>query len=378
MKPRTIFAALTLLLLGSLTAAAIDPNKTPLTFQYEYEQFESFRNCPSPNKTVTTNEFTKLNEEATYLIRTTDLSPIDQTILPAYLANAMKDYAWISYRLTGKFSGSLGPVTLWTLRLFIPDATLPSVNTLDFDPFSSGIAALVVSRASSRLREERKQIARYPIKRGKNRWTPTSPGYRGLEYGTAKTWYLRGSDEVVVANPEHDHAYWMKESEEIVSAMENRDGKETERVFWWANLSSPNAGDWSALLQDYFTKANTPLADRLFGKALYESAFLDSNAAAFNSKYTYWIPRPSQTNPKIKPLIAIPNHPSYPSAHSTIAATVAVVLNELFPDNKKEWNALAEEAGMSRIWGGIHYPADHLKGVELGEKIGLIVNERSH
>jgi len=76
-------------------------------------------------------------------------------------------------------------------------------------------------------------------------------------------------------------------------------------------------------------------------------------------------------------LIAVPNHPSYPSVHSTISSTVAVVLTELFPDNQEKWNELAEEAGMSRIWGGIHYPADHKKGMDLGEKIGQAILKRS-
>ncbi|NGX58513.1 MAG: hypothetical protein K940chlam3_01420, partial [Chlamydiae bacterium] len=357
-------------LVSVLLGEAIDPNNTPLTYRYEKEQFKQYKNYPLPKKDITNEQLTRLNNESTYLIKTTELSPIENTILPAYLANAQKDFAWISYRLTGKFTGDLGPVTLWTLRLFIPDASLPSVNANDFDPYSSGIAALVVSRAASRLNAERKQIANYPIKKGAGLWSPTSPGYRGIEYGTAKTWYLASSKEFVVETPRRNTRYWQEQTQEILAAMDKRNGTETESVYWWANLPAPDAGEWNAILQKYFEETNTPLAARLWGRALFESAFLDSNAAAFNSKYTFWIKRPSQTNSQIKPLIAIPNHPSYPSAHSTISSAVAVILTKLFPDNQKKWNELAEEAGMSRIWGGIHYPADHKKGMDLGEKIG--------
>jgi len=360
-----------------LTGKDINPNDTPLTFSYDNKQLEEFKSCPLPKEIITNEQLTKLNQETTYLLKTTELTPIESTVLPAYLANAQKDFAWISFRLTGKFTGDLGPVTLWTMRLFIPDASLPSVNASDFDPYSSGIAALVVSRAAARWNEEKKQIANYPIKKGSDHWTPTSPGYRGIEYGTAKTWYLDSSKEFVVDTPQKDAGYWQEQTKDIIAAMDDREGTETELVYWWANLPAPDAGEWGAILEQYFKEAKTPLADRLWGKALFESASLDSNAAAFNSKYTFWIKRPSQTNSQIKPLIAVPNHPSYPSAHSTISSTVAVVLTKLYPDNQKKWDELAEEAGMSRIWGGIHYPADHKKGMELGEQIGQVIYERS-
>jgi len=364
-------------LASALSGANVNPITTPLTFRYQEDQLRLYKNCPIPKEVITNEQLTRLNNEATYLIRTTKLSSVEKTILPAYLANAQKDFAWISYRLTGKFTGDLGPVTLWTLRLFIPDANLPSVNVNNFDPYSSGIAALVVSRAASRLYDERKQFAKYPIQRGSDKWSPTAPGYRGLEYGTAKTWYLTSSKEFEVETPQNDGMYWLDQTQEILNTMDKRNGDETELVYWWANLPSPDAGEWSSILQQYFKKNRTPLANRLWAKAVFESAFLDSNAAAFNSKYTFWIKRPSQTNREVNPLITVPNHPSYPSAHSTIAAAVAVVLTELFPENEKEWNRLAEEAGMSRIWGGIHYPADHEKGKDLGEKIGMTVNERA-
>ncbi|MGA8164469.1 MAG: vanadium-dependent haloperoxidase [Waddliaceae bacterium] len=366
-----------LCLVNILMAKEINPNETPLSFSYDQEQLEEFKSYPLPKTTITNGQLTKLNQEADFLIKTNRLSPIDITTLPAYLANAQKDFAWISYRLTGKFTGDLGPITLWILRLFIPNASLPSVNVNVFDPYSSGIAALVLSRAADRLNKEREQIVNYPIKKGANYWTPTSRGYRGIDYGTAKTWYLNSSKEFVADTPPQDRGFWQKQTQEVQEAMDQRDRPQTASVYWWANLTSPNAGEWHAILQQYFEKWNIPLANRLWGMALLECTLLDSTATAFNSKYTYWVKRPSQMDPHIKPLIAVPNHPSYPSAHSTNGIAVAVVLTKLFPDNQLNWNALAEEAGMSRIWGGIHYPVDHEKGKKLGKEIGLKILEKS-
>ncbi len=369
---------LLVLVLYVLTASfAPNPRDTPTTFSYTKEEIQALADCPIPESTVTNDQLARMGNEVDFLVETANLPSIESTIFPAYLANAQKDFAWISYRLTGKFAGSLGPVTLWTVRLFIPGASLPSVKAEDFDPFSSGIAALVISKAAKRLKEEREQIADYPIRTGPEKWAPVNGSYVGLNYGTVKTWYLDSAKEFVIDTPPEDMNFWKKECQEVLKIMAVRDGRQTERVFWWAHLPERNAGDWSAILQKYFEENNTPLAARLWGRALFESAFLDSNAAAFNAKYVYWIKRPSQIDPEIKPLVSVPSHPSYPSAHSTISGAVAVVLSELFPDNKDEWNATAEEAGLSRIWGGIHYPADHTKGAALGEKVGHAVIDRS-
>ncbi len=372
------FLSTALVLTASLTASeAITPKNTPLTFKYTRDQLEPFKQCPIPNEVITVDQLTQLDREVAYLVSTSKMAAIDATIFPSYLANTQKDFAWISYRLTGQYKGNLGPVTLWTARLFIPDATLPSVGEAAFDPYSSGIAALVVSKASDRLRADRDQIADYPIKKGEGLWEPTSPGYRGLNYGSAKTWFLNSSDEYVADAPPEENEEWEEECAEIEAAMEKRTGDQTQSVFYWASLTSPHDGKWSPLLEKYFDKHDTPLGMRLYARSLLESAMADSTAAAFHSKYTYWVQRPSQMDDSIQPLITVPNHPSYPSAHSTNAGTALVVLSELFPENEAEWKATAEESGMSRIYGGIHYPTDHTAGMKLGEQVGEAALERN-
>jgi membrane-associated phospholipid phosphatase len=68
-----------------------------------------------------------------------------------------------------------------------------------------------------------------------------------------------------------------------------------------------------------------------------------------------------------------PNHPSYPSAHSYISEAFTAVLSDAFPSERDYLMALLEEAGMSRIYAGIHYLFD----VEAGQQVGAVAAARA-
>jgi membrane-associated phospholipid phosphatase len=64
--------------------------------------------------------------------------------------------------------------------------------------------------------------------------------------------------------------------------------------------------------------------------------------------------------------IALPNHPSYPSGHSCMTAAMFGVVADAFPEERARLEAMVDEAGMSRVYGGIHYRFD----IEAGRDIG--------
>ena len=92
----------------------------------------------------------------------------------------------------------------------------------------------------------------------------------------------------------------------------------------------------------------------------------DANIACHEAKYAYWTPRPSQADPAIRPLVALPNHPSYPSNHACDSGAAAEVLAAYFPSYAGELRSMAREAGESRIDGGIHYRFDIDGGLAIG------------
>jgi hypothetical protein len=55
---------------------------------------------------------------------------------------------------------------------------------------------------------------------------------------------------------------------------------------------------------------------------------------------------------------------------------MARVLGDRFPSEKVRLDALADEAALSRVYGGIHYRFDGEAGLELGRKVAAYALER--
>jgi membrane-associated phospholipid phosphatase len=95
----------------------------------------------------------------------------------------------------------------------------------------------------------------------------------------------------------------------------------------------------------------------------------DTEIAAMDSKYTYWVKRPFMRDNTMLTFMPTPNHPSYPSEHAAIAGAGAAFLETFFPQQRERWVALSREAANSRIWSGIHFPMDAEQGLALGRAI---------
>jgi membrane-associated phospholipid phosphatase len=100
--------------------------------------------------------------------------------------------------------------------------------------------------------------------------------------------------------------------------------------------------------------------------ALMHAAMMDALIGCWDAKYYYWMLRPSQADAAITLPIGLPNHPSYPSGHSCASAAAATVLRHFFPSRTAELTNFVTEAGLSRMYAGIHYRFDISAGRDLG------------
>jgi len=103
--------------------------------------------------------------------------------------------------------------------------------------------------------------------------------------------------------------------------------------------------------------------------AVMNMAAMDAFIASHDAKYTYWMIRPPQADPGIVPDIPLPNHPSYPSNHASVTGCAMAVLAAFFPSDANYLNGLADQAAISRIYGGIHYRFDMVAGLALGRTV---------
>ena len=117
--------------------------------------------------------------------------------------------------------------------------------------------------------------------------------------------------------------------------------------------------------------------------SLLNVAQSDAGEAAWDCKYTFWSPRPVNAiralglDPNFKSFLTTPNFPSYISGHSTYSAASAEVLSYLFPASAADFRAKAEEAAVSRLYGGIHFRSDNDTGLTVGTKVGQAVVDRA-
>ena len=150
----------------------------------------------------------------------------------------------------------------------------------------------------------------------------------------------------------------------------------TRSAYFWQGQTSKLWNDiLTVKLFEYQLDRNPPRAARAY--ALFSVAAHDSIIACWDAKYTYWAARPNMLDTSIVPLFPNPNHPSYPSAHSMFSSAYAAVLSYLFPRDADYFAAQAQDAGMSRLWAGIHYRSDVEKGLEVGRSVAQRVIERA-
>jgi membrane-associated phospholipid phosphatase len=142
--------------------------------------------------------------------------------------------------------------------------------------------------------------------------------------------------------------------------------------FWALNATTATA---SGFWLDYASKRivehglSERAATHVF--ALLSATMEDATVGCWDAKLTYWLIRPWKADASIIVLASVgkPNHPSYPSGHSCVSSSGAAVIASFFPERTTELNAMVVEAGLSRMYGGIHYRFDCETGQALGRSV---------
>jgi membrane-associated phospholipid phosphatase len=198
-----------------------------------------------------------------------------------------------------------------------------------------------------------------------------------------------------------------------------RTDEQTEIALFWADgggTATP-PGHWNRIATDVTLNAHTDLLETARTFALMNLAMADAGIAAWEAKYYYDLWRPIEAIRKADqdgnsetiadadwlPFLKTPPFPSYTSGHSTFSGAASTILTELFGDGVsfedtndthpssemrplaaaqiqrrhfESFKQAAEEAGASRIYGGIHFQFDNTAGLELGKNVGLAVMNR--
>ena len=177
----------------------------------------------------------------------------------------------------------------------------------------------------------------------------------------------------------------------------------TQAKFW----SPPIWNIWNQIASKLVTNQRTSLerTSKIFSDLNLTLA--DAAISMYEAKYHYQLWRPitaiqlgdslgnpaTPADPGWNSLLTTAADPSYPGAHSVISEASATVLSKFFPANThltvtsdtlpgvtrsfNGFQAAATEAGLSRIFGGVHTRLDHVAGLKLGHDVAQFVLEQS-
>ena len=227
--------------------------------------------------------------------------------------------------------------------------------------------------------------------RGPEHWEPP-PGSTGQPIqpvaGTWKTWLLNPVDRFhPPAPPKYGTPAFIANARDVMRAKEQLTPEQKRLAkFWEAGPGTAlPAGIWNKVVIAYVRDKNlsVPRQTRLF--ALLNVAQHDTGTACWNAKYQtgWWDPRPISAirdlglDKKWESYLGTPLFPAYPSCTSNYSGASGEVLAHVFPDDAKMWRARAQEAGMSRLWGGVHWRIDVEQGLKMGRRVAGLVIKRA-
>jgi membrane-associated phospholipid phosphatase len=234
-------------------------------------------------------------------------------------------------------------------------------------------------------------------------WVPTPPGFLPYllpQWGFVRPFAMNSSSQFRPPGPpsldSQQYAADYEEVKELGAAIgSTRTDDQTEIALFWADGAGTETppGHWNSIAQIIAGSRGNTLEEnaRLF--ALLNIAMADAAICAWDAKYTFDFWRPVTAIAFAEPelnwisFIVTPPFPDYVSGHSTFSGAAATVLplfygtedlpfttgSDFLPDVYRSFATCfdaAEEAAVSRIYGGIHFRSASEDGLQAGISIG--------
>lgn len=195
-------------------------------------------------------------------------------------------------------------------------------------------------------------------------------GTRSAQMGSgAAAWstlVLESASQFRLGTPPDDAAT-AEELIQLGALADQRDPAALQQIAYWN--AGPPSYRWNQIALDAILKREMSAMAAYRDLALVHVAIYDATVAAWDSKYAYERPRPSEVDATLDTVIANPSTPSYPSEYAATAGAAAAVLSWLFPDDAAYFEEQAQAAAQSRLLAGVEYPSDVDAGFELGRLV---------
>ena len=218
------------------------------------------------------------------------------------------------------------------------------------------------------------------------------------DWGKNRPFAMPGALDCPIAEPtvysEDPASQFHAEAVQVCDTGNNLTPDQTAIARFWSDdamLSFTPPGHWTAIMNQVAMEKGLDLTAHVEALALMGVAMADAFIGCWAMKYRFDTIRPVTyitrlIDPKWQPILTTPPFPEYPSGHSVQSAAAAALLTTLFGDNYSfddqspspdgvpqrsftSFNAAADEAATSRLYGGIHFRPAITHGQELGRAI---------
>lgn len=287
--------------------------------------------------------------------------------------------------------------------------------------YGEEVAKHVLAWAATDNYKQSRTFPKYSISPDPAVWQPTPPSYMdGVEphWNTIRPFLLDSAAQFAPPPPTpfdlNPGSLFYKEMMEVYQALNAPDS--TERVaiaqFWDCNPYKTNqvghvmfatkkitpGGHWINIAGLAARKANSDFGQTARAYAFTAITLHDAFISCWDEKYRSKLVRPetvinNSLDENWLPLLQTPPFPEYTSGHSVASSSASVILTALFGDNFafddntenefglptrsfRSFAHAADEASISRMYGGIHYRPAIVNGVAQGAKIGQLAKSK--
>lgn len=243
----------------------------------------------------------------------------------------------------------------------------------------------------------------YALTPGPAHWTPTNK--QALQqapllpdWGRNRTFAMPSGDSCGLPPPpeysEDKGSEFYRQADEVAHVRRELAPEQLAIARFWSDdaMASPTPpGHWVSIALQCLAHENAGHGRSAEVLALLGVTLADAFIGCWQAKYQYDLLRPVTyirrvIDPAFEPLLTTPPFPEYPSGHSTQSGAAAAVMTKLFggdfafeddthardglPPRRfaNFWQA-ADEAGISRLYGGIHFRAAIERGLDQGRCI---------
>jgi hypothetical protein len=195
-----------------------------------------------------------------------------------------------------------------------------------------------------------------------------------------KRWVPETAKASAPPPPRYDSEEFWREVEEVVETSRRLTPEQKAIAEAWHldHGSVTPAGVWNLEALELIARHGLNELHGIQLLATLNAAMADAFVGCWESKYRWWTMRPITAAARrghrdFAPHLVTPPFPGYVSGHATVSGAASEVLARFIPAEASRLHDLANEAAVSRLYGGIHVRSDNDEGLRLGRAIGRLV-----